>query len=401
MDYSFDTAAPYTSPAHNHSFVFDGNSPFTEYSPSFTRATGGFFTYANGTTYFNRADNLGTPRLSTDYTGAVQRTEGVLMGPFGDDFTETLSTLDFTGFAGGFWDSENNGDHFGAREYQKTHGSWLSPDPAGMAAVNPWNPQTWNRYAYAGNNPTSFTDPTGLKVGMCGSDENRRCGDDPAFANTGNFGWLWNPFNLMYVWYGGGEGWYEPINGGKNFLFNSWDWYGGNGGAGGGSCVYVLREPCGLKAALLNILSSSPTCASAFGGQQNADNLVNKMTLYQVPSPYSGPFQAAYDAVSANNNASTPTWQGAAATQTHVNPDGSWDGSEYGTFVGNNFANASPGQQETIGLHEMAHPYWAPDSTSVDSLNGMYSPYGGTMGGIPAVCGTEPLPPMPPAPPTD
>jgi RHS repeat-associated protein len=80
------------------------------------------------------------------------------MGPFGDGFTETLATLDFTGFAGGFWDSENNGDHFGAREYQKTHGSWLSPDPAGMAAVNPWNPQTWNRYAYVGNNPTTYND---------------------------------------------------------------------------------------------------------------------------------------------------------------------------------------------------------------------------------------------------
>jgi RHS repeat-associated protein len=92
----------------------------------------------------------------------VQRTEGVLMGPFGDNFTETLSTLDFTGYAGGFWDSENNGDHFGAREYQSTHGSWLSPDPAGMAAVNIANPQTWNRYAYVGNNPVSYRDPSGL-----------------------------------------------------------------------------------------------------------------------------------------------------------------------------------------------------------------------------------------------
>jgi hypothetical protein len=57
--------------------------------------------------------------LSTDYTGAVVCTEGVLMGPFGDNFTETFTSLDFTGFAGGFWDAENNGDHFGAREYQK------------------------------------------------------------------------------------------------------------------------------------------------------------------------------------------------------------------------------------------------------------------------------------------
>jgi RHS repeat-associated protein len=127
-----------------------------------SRTNGGIFTYANGTTYFNRTDNLGTPRVSTDYTGAVKRTE--TMGPFGDGFTESYAGLDFTGFAGGVWDQENNGDHFGAREYAKTPGRWLTPDPSGLAAVDPSNPQTWNRYAYVNNNPVSFTDPTGLKL---------------------------------------------------------------------------------------------------------------------------------------------------------------------------------------------------------------------------------------------
>jgi RHS repeat-associated protein len=84
------------------------------------------------------------------------------MGPFGDNFTETFSTLDFTGFAGGFWDAENNGEQFGAREYENTHGSWLTPDPAGMAAVDLSNPQSWNRYAYVLDNPVSYVDPTGL-----------------------------------------------------------------------------------------------------------------------------------------------------------------------------------------------------------------------------------------------
>ena len=150
-----------------YDFVLDGSNSLDEYQGSvwptvWSRTTGGAFTYANGTTYFNRTDNLGTPRVSTDYTGAVKRTE--TMGPFGDGFTESFAGLDFTGFAGGVWDQENNGDHFGAREYAKTQGRWLTPDPAGLAAVDPSNPQTWNRYAYVMNNPLSFTDPTGLKL---------------------------------------------------------------------------------------------------------------------------------------------------------------------------------------------------------------------------------------------
>jgi hypothetical protein len=31
------------------------------------------------------------------------------------------------------------------REYDTTSGRWLSPDPAGLAAADPSNPQSWNR----------------------------------------------------------------------------------------------------------------------------------------------------------------------------------------------------------------------------------------------------------------
>jgi len=55
---------------------------------------------------------------------------------------------------GVMWDTAN-------RELSMV-GRWLSPDPAGLGAVDPGNPQTWNRYAYVGGNPFSFTDPTGL-----------------------------------------------------------------------------------------------------------------------------------------------------------------------------------------------------------------------------------------------
>ena len=48
-----------------------------------------------------------------------------------------------------------------AREYS-IQGRWPSPDPAGLAAVDPSNPQPWNRYAYVLNNPLSFIDPLGM-----------------------------------------------------------------------------------------------------------------------------------------------------------------------------------------------------------------------------------------------
>ena len=53
---------------------------------------------------------------------------------------------------------------FTFRRLSPTQGRWISPDPAGLAAVDPTNPQTWNRYAYVANNPLSFIDPLGLQV---------------------------------------------------------------------------------------------------------------------------------------------------------------------------------------------------------------------------------------------
>ena len=38
----------------------------------------------------------------------------------------------------------------------------MHPDPAGLAAVDPSNPQSWNRYAYVLNNPLRLVDPQGL-----------------------------------------------------------------------------------------------------------------------------------------------------------------------------------------------------------------------------------------------
>jgi RHS repeat-associated protein len=61
-----------------------------------------------------------------------------------------------------------------ARVSSPNFGRWFSPDPIGRAAVKLDDPQTWNMYAYARNNPTTFTDPTGLY-----ELNNSGCGDNP------------------------------------------------------------------------------------------------------------------------------------------------------------------------------------------------------------------------------
>ena len=58
-------------------------------------------------------------------------------------------------------DAESGNDYFGARYYASTMGRFLSPDPL-LNSGRPGNPQTWNRYAYALNNPLRTIDPTGL-----------------------------------------------------------------------------------------------------------------------------------------------------------------------------------------------------------------------------------------------
>jgi len=94
--------------------------------------------------------------------------------PYGEPYAETLSTGQIA-FAN--LPSDTYGDLYDAlyREYHPTQGRWVSPDPAGLAAVNPANPQSWNRYAYVTNNPLALIDPLGLDPAAC---------QDPMYASS-------------------------------------------------------------------------------------------------------------------------------------------------------------------------------------------------------------------------
>ena len=65
-------------------------------------------------------------------------------------------------FTGKERDAESGLDYFGARYYSSNMGRFSSPDPGWFLAASLDNPQTWNQYSYALNNPLKYTDPTGL-----------------------------------------------------------------------------------------------------------------------------------------------------------------------------------------------------------------------------------------------
>jgi RHS repeat-associated protein len=106
------------------------------------------------------SDWLGNVRLATTYSDRSLAYD-VAYSPYGENYVPAGSSsadVYFTGqrqqIAGGLFD-------FPYREYSIV-GRWISPDRAGQSAADPTNPQSWNRYAYIGNNPLSATDPLGL-----------------------------------------------------------------------------------------------------------------------------------------------------------------------------------------------------------------------------------------------
>ena len=90
----------------------------------------------------------------------------VAYAPFGETYAEKGSVDRF--FTGNTQDAVKGSTglyDFLFRQNSAAQGRWLVPDPAGLAAVDITNPQTWNRYAYVGNDPLRNVDPMGLYCG--------------------------------------------------------------------------------------------------------------------------------------------------------------------------------------------------------------------------------------------
>ncbi|MEV4924323.1 polymorphic toxin-type HINT domain-containing protein [Streptomyces roseoverticillatus] len=116
----------------------------------------------DGSGSFVIADQVGTGQLAIDAKGSPathRRTE-----PFGAPRGEQPKNWPGTkGFVGGTNDTATGLTHLGAREYDPSIGRFISVDPI----IDLGNPQQNHGYVYAGNNPATLSDPTGLIPADC------------------------------------------------------------------------------------------------------------------------------------------------------------------------------------------------------------------------------------------
>ena len=115
------------------------------------------------TMYYFHTDHLGSISVITDQNGSVlQRLSYDAWGktrlPNGADGQPPVSDTT-RGFTGQEELSVSGLVHLNGRVYDPTLGRMTSADPT---VPDPLDPQAWNRYSYVGNDPLTFTDPSGF-----------------------------------------------------------------------------------------------------------------------------------------------------------------------------------------------------------------------------------------------
>ena len=132
----------------------------TTLTKAFVPLTGGATAVYNssGLAYYRHSDHLGSSRFASTPTRTLY--SDTAYSPYGEPYASSGS-ID-NSFTGQNQDTTAGLYDFLFREQDPNQSRWTSPDPSGLAAVNPANPQSWNRYAYVRNMPLVLTDPFGL-----------------------------------------------------------------------------------------------------------------------------------------------------------------------------------------------------------------------------------------------
>ncbi len=119
-------------------------------------------TGADDAVYYYINDHLGTPQIIIDETGNI-----VWKGdyqPFGSVDAVVSDLGNNFRFAGQYYDEETGLHYNYHRYYDPNTGRYLTPDPIGLAGMDP------NLYGYVLNNPVNFVDPLGLEIRVYSSD---------------------------------------------------------------------------------------------------------------------------------------------------------------------------------------------------------------------------------------
>lgn len=166
---------------------------------------------SSGLTGYRHKDWLGSHRLETGPTHSIIGDNAY--GPYGEVYARTGNAeISFTGQdSDTVWPQYD----FMARQYTPNQGRWISPDPAGLAAVDPTDPQTWNRYAYVMNNPLALLDPLG----------------DQCYDPNGQL--VSGPGSAGECFAGGGASWVDPTSGQVSYPPSSVTVNGDDGGCTG------------------------------------------------------------------------------------------------------------------------------------------------------------------------
>lgn len=100
-------------------------------------------------------DNLGSPAAATDEKGVLVWSEHYR--PYGERMMD-MTDDNHVWFTGKLEQPEIGLNYFGARWYDPMAGRFMGVDPVGVEAGNL---HSFNRYAYANNNPYGYVDPDG------------------------------------------------------------------------------------------------------------------------------------------------------------------------------------------------------------------------------------------------
>jgi len=251
---------------------------------AFVRLPGGAKAVYNssGILYYRHSDWLGSSRLASTPARAMYSSSAY--APFGEQYAKAGATD--ASFTDQEQDTVSNLYDFPARRYSPSQGRWISPDPAGRAAVSLTNPQSWNRYVYVLNNPLRLVDPAGL------CDKSDSGGDDDDDDDKGC---------------GGGSGGGDDSGGGGG------DDSGGGGDSGGDdsgsgcdpttdpTCVSMPGDTCDtdLTACPLNLpVQNAADCPPGSNLDPNSQPMVGPGTAFDSP------LQAGAAAVAGVNQAS-------------------------------------------------------------------------------------------------